>query len=99
MRIACRRHFRNDQDEWVEEVSYITARVRGKVAQSIVGMGDATYPGPLSEGLPVFATGRVRSVPPNHDRLVMEIRNIQVLKHQTDEDEERTGRPCIILNE
>ena len=91
VRIACQKSHRNAQGAWVEETSYITARVRGKVAQSIVGMGDATYPGPLTEGRPVFATGRVRSLPDDPDRLVMEVRNIEVLnKRQTDDDQE----PC-----
>ena len=91
VRIACQKSHRNAQGAWVEETSYITARVRGKVALSIVGMGDATYPGPLTEGRPVFATGRVRSLPDDQDRLVMEVRNIEVLnKRQTDDDQE----PC-----
>lgn len=92
VRIACQKSHRNGKGAWVEEVSYITARVRGKVAQSIVGMGAATYPGPLTEGQPVFATGRVRSLSDDHDRLVMEIRNIEVLnKRQTDDEPE----PCV----
>ena len=92
VRIACQKSHRTATGAWVEEVSYITARVRGKVALSIVGMGDATYPGPLTEGRPVFATGRVRSLPDDHDRLVMEVRNIEVLdKRQTDDEPE----PCV----
>ena len=88
VRIACQKSHRNAQGEWVEETSYITARVRGKVALSIVGMGDATYPGPLTEGQPVFVTGRVRSLPPDHNRLVMEVRNIEVLKNRETDDEQ-----------
>lgn len=91
VRIACQKSHRDATGAWVEETSYITARVRGKVALSIVGMGDATYPGPLTEGLPVFATGRVRSLPDDHDRLIMEVRNIEVLKRETDDEPE----PCV----
>ena len=91
VRIACQKSHRDATGAWVEETSYITARVRGKVALSIVGMGDATYPGPLTEGLPVFATGRVRSLPDDHNRLVMEVRNIEVLKRETDDEPE----PCL----
>ena len=91
VRIACQKSHRNAQGAWVEETSYITARVRGKVAQSIVGLGDATYPGPLSEGLPVFATGRVRSLPDDPDRLIMEVRNIEVLKNRETDDEPEPG--------
>ena len=91
VRIACQKSHRDATGAWVEETSYITARVRGKVALSIVGMGDATYPGPLTEGQPVFATGRVRSLPDDHNRLVMEVRNIEVLKRETDDEPE----PCV----
>lgn len=90
LRIACRRNFRDGKGAWVEEVNYITAYVRGKVARSIRGIGDATYPGPLTKGLPVFATGRVRSEPPEH-RLVMEIRNIELLKNREDDQEEEAA--------
>ena len=91
VRIACQKSHRNAKGAWVEETSYITACVRGKVAQSIVGLGDATYPGPLSEGRPVFATGRVRSLPDDQDRLVMEVRNIEVLKNRETDDEPEPG--------
>ena len=82
--IACRRNFRDKDGEWVEEISYVTAHVKSKPI-------DATFPGPLAKGLPVFITGRIRSAPPEHDRLYMEVRNIQVLDkhHQPDEEE-----PC-----
>ena len=89
--VACRRNFRDKDGEWVEEKSYVTAHVKSKPVEPRAGIGDATFPGPLAEGLPVFITGRIRSEPPEHDRLYMEVRNIQVLnKHHQPDGEE----PC-----
>ena len=81
--VACRRNFRDKDGEWVEEINYVTAHVKSDPIGSRTSIGDVTFPGPLAEGLPVFITGRIRSAPPTHDRLYMEVRNIQVLnKHR-----------------
>ena len=39
----------------------------------------------------MFITGRIRSEPPEHDRLYMEVRNIQVLNKHRQHDEQE---PC-----
>lgn len=86
--VACRRSYRNKAGEWVEEISYVQAHVKTKPIEHRAGQGDVPYPGPLAEGLPVFITGRIRSQPPEHTSLRMEVRNIQVLKDQPDDEEE-----------
>ena len=89
--VACRRNFRDKDGEWVEETSYVTAHVKSKPIESRAGIGDATLPGPLAEGLPVFITGRIRSAPPTHDRLYMEARHVEVLNKHRQHDEQE---PC-----
>ena len=89
--VACRRNFRDKDGEWVEDVSYVKARVNAKPIESRAGIQNATYPGPLTEGRPVFITGRIRSAPPEHASLFLEARNIQVLKDRQPDDEQE---PC-----
>ena len=89
--VACRRNFRAKDGEGVEEISYVTAHVKSEPIESRADIGDATFPGPLVEGLPVFITGRIRSAPPTHDRLYMEARHVEVLNKHCEHDEQE---PC-----
>ena len=88
--VACRRRFRDEQGQWVEQINRVRVHTQAQPVESRAGIQDAPYPGPLTEGLPVFITGRIRSQPPTHDRLFLEARHVEVLKQRETDDEEET---------
>ena len=80
IRIAVTRSYRNDQDQWQEDVSFFYAIIHGKSAEYFAER--------LTKGMPVFITGWLRSRP-NTDANEVEIhvRNLQILDEQDSENE------------
>ena len=72
VRIAVIRSYRDDQDQWQEDVSFFHAIIHGKSAEYF---GER-----LIKGTPVFITGHLRSRPNTEGNEVeIHVRNLQIL--------------------
>ena len=77
-RIAVSRSYRDDQGNWQEEVSFFDIVIRDKSAEYF---GER-----LSEGVPVFLTGRLSSHPCSEaHEVVILVRTLQILEHESTE--------------
>ena len=86
-RVAVNRSYRDRNQQWQEETSYFDIVLWNKAAEQLAER--------LTKGTPVFITGRLQSHSKRDDndqmqtRVVIQVRNLQVLDDNQEEDE-----PC-----
>ena len=84
-RVAVNRSYRDHNQHWQEETSFFDIMVWNKAAEQLAER--------LTKGTPVFLTGRLQSLTgrdedtdPPRERVVIQVRNLQVLDKDQEEE-------------